>query len=253
MNRNKPTTRQNATRRPAAACWVEAMRLRTLPVSVSGVLAAIALAIINHTFQWLPATICFTFAVLAQIASNFANEYFDYRDGLDSKGRVGPRRGVAEGDITPRAMLNATLITLATAALVGLALVYWGGWWLVAAGVVIVCGALAYSAGPYPLSRHGLGEVAVILFFGVAPVTLTYWIQAGSCPAEVWITSLSIGLMGANVLIVNNYRDREEDAAVGKLTLAVKYGPKAATTLYLINGILAAILMFPIWRLMPYA
>ena len=90
MNRNKPTTRQNATRRPAAACWVEAMRLRTLPVSVSGVLAAIALAIINHTFQWLPATICFTFAVLAQIASNFANEYFDYRDGLDSKGRVGP-------------------------------------------------------------------------------------------------------------------------------------------------------------------
>lgn len=229
------------------------MRLRTLPVSVSGVLAAIALAILHDTFQWLPALICFIFAVLAQIASNFANEYFDFRDGLDAKGRVGPRRGVTEGDITPQSMRNAAIATLATAALIGCSLIYWGGWWLLIAGIAIVLGALAYSAGPYPLSRHGLGEVAVIVFFGIAPVTLTYWLQAGECPAEVWLSALSIGLMGANVLIVNNYRDREDDATVGKTTLAVKFGPRFATWLYLANGIIAVALMIPVWRQIPYS
>lgn len=234
-------------RRSTAACWVEAMRLRTLPVSVAGVLAAIALLVIAGDFQWLPSAVCVIFAVLAQIASNFANEYFDFRDGVDTKGRVGPRRGVTEGDITPRAMRNAALATLAAASLLGCTLIWWGGWWLISAGGAIVLGALAYSAGPYPLSRHCLGEAAVILFFGIAPVTLTYWIQAHSCPATVWLTAAATGLMGANVLIVNNYRDRKEDAAVGKTTLAVKFGPHAATSLYLINGLSAAALTAPVW------
>lgn len=251
MTHATPSPHPAATKRSTAACWVEAMRLRTLPVSVAGVLAATALAIINNTFRWLPAIICLVFAILAQIASNFANEYFDFRDGLDSKGRIGPRRGVTEGDITPAAMRNAALATLGGAALIGCTLIWWGGWWLVLAGVAIVLGALAYSAGPYPLSRHGLGEVAVILFFGIAPVTLTYWVQAGSCPSEVWLTSVAIGLLGANVLIVNNYRDREEDAAVGKTTLAVKFGPKFASALYLVNGILAVCLTVPVWRTIP--
>lgn len=242
-----------ATKRSTAACWVEAMRLRTLPVSVSGVLTATALAILNGSFRWLPAAICFLFAVLAQIASNFANEYFDFRDGLDRKGRTGPRRGVTEGDISPKAMRNAALATLGAAALIGCSLIFWGGWWLILAGTAIVLGALAYSAGPYPLSRHGLGEVAVIIFFGIAPVTLTYWLQAADCPTEVWLSALSTGLMGANVLIVNNYRDREEDAAVGKTTIAVKFGPRFATGLYLANGIAAVALTMPVWRQIHYA
>ena len=142
MNSTAPTTH-----RSAAACWIEAMRLRTLPVSAAGVVMAAALGVAHGQVRWLPWTLCLIFALLAQIASNFANEYFDFRDGLDRKGRVGPRRGVTEGDITPRAMLTATILTLGIAAAIGCTLIYWGGWWLLAAGIVIVLGALAYSAG----------------------------------------------------------------------------------------------------------
>lgn len=245
-------TAQNTTpRRSAAACWIEAMRLRTLPVSAAGVVMAAALGVAHGQVRWLPWTLCLIFALLAQIASNFANEYFDFRDGLDRKGRVGPRRGVTEGDITPRAMLTATIITLGIAAAIGCTLIYWGGWWLLAAGIVIVLGALAYSAGPYPLSRHALGEVAVILFFGIVPVTLTYYVISGSVTPAVWFTALSTGLLGANILIVNNYRDIADDKAVGKTTLATIIGPRATLLLYLIDGVAAVGLMMPQWRQMP--
>lgn len=245
-------TAQNTTpRRSAAACWIEAMRLRTLPVSAAGVVMAAALGVAHGQVRWLPWTLCLIFALLAQIASNFANEYFDFRDGLDRKGRVGPRRGVTEGDITPRAMLTATIITLGIAAAIGCTLIYWGGWWLLAAGIVIVLEALAYSAGPYPLSRHALGEVAVILFFGIVPVTLTYYVISGSVTPAVWFTALSTGLLGANILIVNNYRDIADDKAVGKTTLATIIGPKATLLLYLIDGVAAVGLMMPQWRQMP--
>lgn len=245
-------TAQNTTpRRSAAACWIEAMRLRTLPVSAAGVVMAAALGVAHGQVRWLPWTLCLIFALLAQIASNFANEYFDFRDGLDRKGRVGPRRGVTEGDITPRAMLTATILTLGIAAAIGCTLIYWGGWWLLAAGIVIVLGALAYSAGPYPLSRHALGEVAVILFFGIVPVTLTYCVISGSVTPAVWFTALSTGLLGANILIVNNYRDIADDKAVGKTTLATIIGPRATLLLYLIDGVAAVGLMMPQWRQMP--
>ena len=92
-------------------CWIEAMRLRTLPVSVAGVITAIGYARLHDCFRWTPAILCLAFAVLAQIASNFANEYYDFKGGLDRPGREGPRRGVTEGDITPRAMLAATYLT----------------------------------------------------------------------------------------------------------------------------------------------
>ena len=244
-------TQNPTTRRSAAACWIEAMRLRTLPVSAAGVVMAAALGVAHGQVRWLPWTLCLIFALLAQIASNFANEYFDFRDGLDRKGRVGPRRGVTEGDITPRAMLTATILTLGIAAAIGCTLIYWGGWWLLAAGIVIVLGALAYSAGPYPLSRHALGEVAVILFFGIVPVTLTYYVISGPVTPAVWFTALSTGLLGANILIVNNYRDIADDKAVGKTTLATIVGPRATLLLYLIDGVTAVGLMMPQWRQMP--
>lgn len=247
----KCTTQNTTPRRSAAACWIEAMRLRTLPVSAAGVVMAAALGVAHGQVRWLPWTLCLIFALLAQIASNFANEYFDFRDGLDRKGRVGPRRGVTEGDITPRAMLTATILTLGIAAAIGCTLIYWGGWWLLAAGIVIVLGALAYSAGPYPLSRHALGEVAVILFFGIVPVTLTYYVISGSVTPAVWFTALSTGLLGANILIVNNYRDIADDKAVGKTTLATIIGPRATLLLYLIDGVAAVGLMMPQWRQMP--
>jgi len=223
--------------------WIEAMRLRTLPVSLAGVVMGVAYSVLGGSFKWLPALLCALFAVMAQISSNFANEYYDYRAGFDKAGRVGPRRGVAEGDISPEAMRNAMFIMLGIACLVGLSLIYWGGWWLLFAGMVIVAGAMSYSTGPYPLSRHGLGEVAVVLFFGIVPVNLTYYVQSGAFDVQVLLASVSVGLMGANLLIVNNYRDREEDESVGKRTLAVIYGERFASTLYLLNGLAAVALM----------
>lgn len=231
----------------ATAAWIEAMRLRTLPVSVSGVIAALAYAIMGGTFKAAPAILCLIFAVLAQIASNFANEYYDFRAGLDAPGREGPRRGVTEGDITPHAMLVATFGTLGLACLVGLSLIYWGGWWLIAAGITIAVGVLIYSTGPYPLSHHALGELAVIAFFGIIPVNLTFYLQSGVWDMTVFFGSLSIGLMGANVLIINNYRDLEDDRSVGKTTLAVLVGRPVTSFLYLMNGWVAIALVTPVW------
>lgn len=222
--------------------WVEALRLRTLPVSTAGVLTAWALALHYARLRWLPALICLAFAVLCQISSNFANEYYDFRDGMDRPGRSGPRRGVTEGDINASAMKTATFVTLFFAMLLGLWLIYWSGPWLIIPGVVIALGAIAYSAGPYPLSRNGLGEVAVIFFFGLIPVNLTYFLVSGEWYWPVALYSLSIGLMGANVLIVNNYRDADEDKAVGKHTLANIFGRGAARCIYLVNGIVAVVL-----------
>lgn len=227
--------------------WIEAMRLRTLPVSVAGVLCAVAYAIYGGCFKVMPSVLCFVFAVLAQVSSNFANEYYDFKHGLDKAGREGPRRGVTEGDITARAMKIATFATLGLACCVGCSLIYWGGFWLIAAGILIALGVLAYSAGPYPVSQHGLGEVAVVFYFGIIPINLTYYIMSGVWTTEVFLGSVAIGLMGANVLIVNNYRDMEDDEKVGKHTLAVLAGRRIVSTLYLLNGFAAVGLMSGVW------
>lgn len=217
------------------------MRLHTLPVSVAGVLTGAGCAAFYHGFNFLPFLICLLFAVGAQIVSNFANEYFDFRKGLDKKGREGFRRGVTEGDISPTAMRNATFGLLAATCLTGGTLVIWGGWWLIFVGLAVALFAIGYSAGPYPLSHHGLGELAVIIFFGVVPVIFTAYVQTESwdmLPVTIWL-SLAIGVMGANVLVVNNYRDRHDDKRVGKRTLAVIFGGRSMRLLYLANGFIA--------------
>lgn len=219
------------------------MRLRTLPVSVAGVVAGCAMAAGAGRLNVAVAAICLAFAVLAQIASNFANEYFDYKAGFDGPGRDGPRRGVSEGDISPRAMRAATLITLAVACALGCLLILYGGWWLPGAGAVIALGAMAYSAGPYPLSRHCLGEVAVVFFFGIVPVNLTYYVQALGFTREVAQVSVAFGLMGAMVLLCNNYRDMVSDRATGKHTLVTAFGRGVAGALYAAMGAGAALLL----------
>lgn len=232
-------------------CWIEAMRLRTLPVSLAGVIMAWGFCFLYDNFNLIPAILCLLFALLAQIASNFANEYYDFKSGLDRKGREGPRRGVTEGDITPQAMKFATFGTLALACVIGCSLIYYGGWWLLPIGIFIALGVMAYSTGPYPLSHHGLGEVAVLFFFGIIPVTLTYYVQSLQWSLDVLLASISIGLMGANVLIVNNYRDHDDDKEVGKRTLAVIFGRSAVSNLYLFNGYIAVALMGVTWMSMP--
>ena len=231
-------------------CWIEAMRLRTLPVSLAGVIMAWGFCFLYDNFNLIPAILCLLFALLAQIASNFANEYYDFKSGLDRKGREGPRRGVTEGDITPQAMKFATFGTLALACVIGCSLIYYGGWWLLPIGIFIALGVMAYSTGPYPLSHHGLGEVAVLFFFGIIPVTLTYYVQSLQWSLDVLLASISIGLMGANVLIVNNYRDHDDDKEVGKRTLAVIFGRSAVSNLYLFNGYIAVALMGVTWMSM---
>lgn len=232
--------------------WIEATRPRTLPVSVAGVIVGVACAAHFGPVNWWQALLCLLFALLAQIASNFANEYFDFRSGLDKPGREGFRRGVTEGDISPRAMLAATLGTLGTACLCGVGMLLLSGqWWLIIPGVLIALFALGYSTGPWPLSHHGLGDVAVIIFFGLVPVCLTDYLCAGasfvSMPLAV-PASVGVGLLSANVLIVNNYRDADDDRAVGKHTTVVIFGRKVMSMVYLLNGIVAMLVMWPVWK-----
>lgn len=233
--------------------WIEAMRLRTLPVSIAGVIAGTGCAIAADSFKAIPALLCLAFAVLAQIAANFGNEYYDFRNGIDKKGRAGFRRGVTEGEITPKAMKAATFITLGLASAVGCAMLIYGPWWLIIAGILIMCFALAYSAGPYPLSHHGLGDIAVIIFFGVVPVVLTWYLQTSSWDSvgPVAATSLAIGLLASNVLVVNNYRDMEDDASVGKRTTVVIFGRKVMGVVYLLSGFIGMSVMIPVWLGMP--
>ena len=229
------------------------MRLRTLPVSVAGVFAGTGCAIMLDSFKPTPALACLVFAILAQIAANFGNEYYDFKNGIDKKGRVGFRRGVTEGEIDPKSMKAATYSVLALAAAVGCTMLLFGPWWLIIVGVLIMIFALAYSAGPYPLSHHGLGDVAVVIFFGIIPVTFTCFLQTGSWEGlDIIIpASFAVGLLAANVLIVNNYRDMEDDAAVGKRTTVVIFGRKFMSLAYLISGVIGMGVMLPVWTRLP--
>lgn len=227
--------------------WLEAVRLRSLPVSISGVLMAIGIAVWQNHFKWVPAVLCLIFAVLAQVVSNFANEYYDYRRGADKKGRVGPRRGVTEGDIRPKTLRNVTYITLTVACLVGCGLIPYGGWQMIPVGVVIAAFALAYSTGPYPLSYHGLGELTVFLFYGLVPVIFGYYVIAGRWDAIAVLGGITIGFMGVNVLLVNNYRDMEDDIDAGKRTAVVIFGRKLSAAAYLFNGFMAIAMLSPLW------
>ena len=214
--------------------WISAARPRTLPASASPVIAASAYAFYAGTFRWVPAVLCLLFALLAQVASNMANDYFDYVKGSDKAGRVGPRRAVASGDITPRAMLMGTFCVLGVA-----------GWQLIPIGVIIAVFALAYTAGPYPLAYHGLGDVTVFLFFGLVAVNMTYYVQALQFDADVFLLSIAMGLLSINILLVNNYRDMEEDAAANKRTTVVLFGRRFALWWYFVNGVIAVLLLLP--------
>ena len=237
--------------------WLECFRLRTLPVSLSGVIIAIGLAKWHGHFKWAPALLCVAFALLAQIVSNTANEYFDYLNGADKPGRVGPRRGVTEGDISPKTLRNVTFGLLGLAGIAGCCLIPYGGWWLLPVGIVIAIAALAYSTGPYPLSYHVLGELMVFIFFGLVPVNLTYYVQALRWDPLVVLSSITTGLLAVNVLLINNYRDMDDDREAGKMTSVVKFGRKAAAFSYLLNGYLGIAILTAFWimvivaRVMP--
>lgn len=217
---------------PAWRIWMEAARPRTLPAAFIPVVVATALAVAHHAADYAKAVICLAFALLVQIGTNFANDYFDFRQGADTSARVGPRRAVAAGLVTPDAMLTATGIVLGTAFTVGLLLVHEGGWLLLPIGVVSIVCALAYTGGPFPLGYNGLGDVFVFIFFGLVAVDTTFYVQAGHVAADVTSCAAAIGLLAANILVANNYRDAETDARAGKKTLVVRFGRKFAVWQY---------------------
>lgn len=227
--------------------WAEAARPKTLPASFSPVLVGCAVAYRDGSFRIGLAVICLLVAVLAQIASNFANDYFDFKKGADGADRVGPERAVASGWITPSAMLKGTFVTLGLACLCGCLLLFYAGWELIFVGLAVAVGVLAYSAGPYPLAYHGLGDVCVLLFYGVVPVCFTYYVQALSFSLLSFLLSLAVGLLSVNILIVNNYRDYEQDKSASKQTTIVWFGRPFGRIVYLLNGLLAMAITLPLF------
>lgn len=219
--------------------WILAARPKTLPAAIAPVLVGAALAVQQGVFALTPALICLAFALLIQVGTNYANDYFDFKSGADNEQRIGPTRAVAAGLVSPTAMRNATAGVLTLAFAVGLSLVYWGGVWLVVIGVLSILCAVAYTGGPYPLGYNGLGDVFVFIFFGLVAVGFTYYVQAGEFSSVAWLLGAGVGALSTNLLVVNNYRDMETDRIAGKRTLAVRWGRPAAWRQYCASVTLA--------------
>jgi 1,4-dihydroxy-2-naphthoate octaprenyltransferase len=227
--------------------WLEATRPKTLPAAVAPVLLGTAVAVADAGFDWRPAAICLAFALLVQIGTNFANDYLDGIKGTDTEARLGPRRAVAAGLIAPATMKRATILVLAVGFCVGLGLIPFGGWWLLVVGVASVACAWLYTGGPYPLAYNGLGDVFVVLFFGFIAVGCTYYVQTGTVTVDVLLLGLGGGLLVNNILVVNNYRDLEEDRAAGKRTLVVLLGRRWALVQYVVSTLLAGLVVLWFW------
>ncbi|MDD5862436.1 MAG: 1,4-dihydroxy-2-naphthoate octaprenyltransferase [Prevotella sp.] len=228
--------------------WVLAARPKTLSGAAVPVLLGWAMAF--HiggwdNFQMIPAILCLAFAWIMQIDSNLINDYFDFIHGNDDPGsRLGPARACAEGWITPRAMRVGLAVTTATGCLVGLPLILFGGWTMIIIGILCVAFAFLYTL---KFSYLGLGDLLVLVFFGIIPVCLTtYVILPESLQAFSWATflvSIACGLVIDTLLIVNNYRDRDNDKKDGKMTLVVRLGAKRTEKLYHWLGIVASLIM----------
>ena len=215
-----------------AKVWLEAARPKTLPAAVIPVMVGTAFAAAEHAAKPAVAGICLAFALLVQIGTNFANDYFDFVKGADTPDRVGPRRAVAAGLIAPNTMLLATILVLGAAFLVGLLLIREGGWILLPIGVASIVCAVAYTGGPYPLGYNGLGDLFVFVFFGLVAVGATYFVQVHALTASVLFAAAAVGLLAANILVANNYRDADTDAVAGKRTLVVRFGRRFALWQY---------------------
>lgn len=222
--------------------FILAARPKTLPASITPVIVGCSLAFAYGQFKWIPAMICLVFAVLVQVVSNMANDYFDFVKGTDNEERLGPARACASGWIDPPLMLRVAIVVLIIAIFIGLILVTYGGWNLIWLGLAIAVFAFAYSAGPYPLAYHGWGDVCVLLFYGIVPVGFTFYVQSLVWTLPATVAAFAVGLASINILVVNNYRDRHGDEQSGKKTSVVRWGEKFAESFYLANGLVAVCL-----------
>lgn len=220
------------------ASWVLAARPKTLSAASVPVAVGSAVAFELNGFRLGPALAALGGALLLQIGANFANDVYDYEKGADTAERLGPTRAVQARLITPAAMKRGMIVVFALALVLGAYLTAVAGPVILAIGIFSILSAIAYTGGPYPLGYNGLGDVFVFVFFGLVAVCGTAFVQLGQVPALALWCSLPVGALSTAILVVNNLRDHEQDARVGKRTLAVRWGPKAVIYEY---GFLLAI------------
>jgi 1,4-dihydroxy-2-naphthoate octaprenyltransferase len=202
------------------------------------------LAIGRHHFRPVIFAATALAALLIQIGTNFANDYFDYQKGADTPARIGPTRITSAGLATPRTVLRATIIAFGSASLLGVYLVVQGGWPILVVGILSILAGVAYTGGPIPFGYHGLGDAICFLFFGVVAVSGTYYLQAGSLSASAVLASIPVACLVTAILVVNNVRDIESDRTAGKMTLATRLGRQGTRVEY--GLLLAVAYLFPI-------
>ncbi|WP_380166485.1 1,4-dihydroxy-2-naphthoate polyprenyltransferase [Jannaschia sp. R86511] len=214
--------------------WAAGARPRTLPAAVAPVAAGTGAAAGLGGLDVPAALLALVVALALQVAVNYANDYSDGVRGTDDA-RVGPMRLVGSRTATPRALLAATGLAFAVAAVAGLALVARSGqWWLLAVGALAVLAAWFYTGGPRPYGYAGLGEVMVFVFFGLVAVLGTTWTQAGALDAGAWAGAVGVGSLACALLVVNNLRDIPTDTLAGKRTLAVRLGDRWTRRLFVL-------------------
>ena len=224
-----------------------AARPKTLTGAAVPVMIGIACAVAMYGWcgiRVVPAVLCMLFALIMQVDANFINDYFDFMKGTDDEQRLGPKRACAQGWITASAMRSGLFVTTLLACIVGLPLVYYGGWEMIMVGLACVVFCFLYTIS---FSYIGLGDLLVLVFFGIVPVCMTYWLTAPptaltSIPFAVVLMSIACGLIIDTLLVVNNYRDIENDRRAGKLTLIVRIGERGGLVLYLMLGLVGTIL-----------
>jgi 1,4-dihydroxy-2-naphthoate octaprenyltransferase len=241
---------------PTFRAWIAACRPKTLVAAVAPVVlgGAVVVAHASASGLWfeqvfiLTLLSCLGFALCVQVACNFANDLGDSLRGADTAARVGPRRAVSAGDITPAAMRRGIVVACVLALILGAPVAMLSPWLLLAGFLAIAC-ALAYTLGPFPLAYHGLGDVFVVGCFGVQATVLTAWAVClptpGDCacqtPPMPWaaalLAGLGLGLLADNILVANNARDYETDLAVGKRTMVVRFGRVFARNLHGFNSV----------------
>lgn len=219
--------------------WILAIRPKTLTAASIPVMIGCALAYVYGYFQFTPALLCFLFAFLMQIDANFINDLYDFLKGTDREDRLGPERACAQGWITTKAMKVGIILTTLASGIVGLSLPYYGGIEMIPVGIACILFAFLYTAGPYPLAYHGWGDALVLIFFGIVPVGCTFYVMAHEWNTAVTLASIACGLVIDTLLMVNNFRDREQDTLSGKRTLVVRLGARAGLILYFLLGMVA--------------
>jgi 1,4-dihydroxy-2-naphthoate octaprenyltransferase len=210
--------------RPSVFIWLQSARPKTLPAAIAPVVIGTCMAYGDGASNLPVAVAVLWAAVLIQIGTNFANDYFDFVKGTDRADRVGPTRATAAGLVTPAQMRNATILVFAMAGVLGLYLTWIGGWPIAVIGIASMVSGVLYTAGPFALGYLGLGELFVWVFFGPVAVGGTYYLLTRTITLAALISGLAPGLLSCAVLVVNNYRDRHTDHVTGKKTLVVRFG-----------------------------